>query len=157
MIKTGLHQRRFWIGLLLSLVVGIGIQQWLLIKARRTEAEAEARRTAMITVQLLSEIVQRAGAEEEKVAAAVAHFSNLHPEVKNIRAVRGVRLLASTVQSDAGDKVAPRRLSRDEKWIFDTGQRLRAAVQTNREEGVSRKAEVEINRTKAGRCILLHP
>ncbi len=157
MIKPGLHQRRFWIGLLLSLVVGIGIQQWLLMKARRTEAEAEARRTAMITVQLLSEIVQRAGAEEEKVAAAVTHFSNVHPEVKNIRVVRGVRLLSSTVQSDTGDKIAPRRLARDEKWIFDAGQRLRASVQTNRDEGVSRKAEVEITRTAAGALQLSTP
>ena len=157
MINPGVHQRRFWIGLLLSLVVGIGIQQWLLMKARRTEAEAEARRTAMITVQLLSEIVQRAGAEEEKVVAAVAQFSNLHPEVKNIRVVRGVRLFASTVPADAGDKAAPRRLSRDEKWIFDTGQRMRAAVQTNRDEGVSRKAEVEITRTTTGALQLSAP
>ena len=38
----------------------------------------------------------------------------------------------------------PRRLAREEKPIYDRGQRLRAAVLTNQEEGASRKEEIEI-------------
>lgn len=144
MIKSGPNRRRFWFGLLLGLIAGIGIQQWLLLQARRAETEEEARRTAVITVQSLADLVQRTGGDEDKVVAAVAEFSKQHPELKSIRVVRGIRLVASTVQADARERAAPRRLLRDEKWIFDTGQRLRAAVETNREEGVSRKTELEI-------------
>lgn len=157
MTKFGLHQRRFWFGLLLSLIAGIGIQQWLLMGARKAQTEEEERRGAIITVQSLVDLVQRTGGEEEKVAAVVAEFSKSHPETKNIRVVRGVRLVASTVPSDSGEKAAPRRLVRDEKWIFDTGQRLRAAVQTNRDEGVSRKTELEIAETSEGGLLLSSP
>jgi arabinogalactan oligomer/maltooligosaccharide transport system permease protein len=157
MKKSGVHQRRFWFGLLLSLAIGVAIQQWLLLEARRAETEEEARRTAIITVQSLVDLVQRAGSEEEKIAAAVAEFSKQHPEITNIRVVRGVRLVASTLSQDTGEKAAPRRLARDEKWIYDTGQRLRAAVQTNRDEGVSRKTELEIVSASSGGLVLSSP
>jgi arabinogalactan oligomer / maltooligosaccharide transport system permease protein len=157
MTKPGVTQRRFWFGLLLSLLVGIGIQQWLLLQARQAETEEEARRTAIITVQSFVEMVQLAGAEEDQVAAIVSEFTRLHPELKNIRIVRGMQLLASTVPSDNGQKAAPRRLMRNEKWIFDTGQRLRAAVLTNREEGVSRKTELEIVPVSGGGLVLSSP
>ncbi len=157
MIKTGVNQRRFWLGLLLSLMAGIGIQQWVLLQARRAETEEEARRLAVITVQSLAGLVQRTGADEEKVVTAVAEFTKQHPELKSVRVVRGVRLVASTVPGDSGDKAAPRRLSREEKWIFDTGQRIRAAVQTNQEEGVSRKTELEITPGASGGLLLASP
>ena len=157
MIQFGVNQRRFWWGLLLSLVLGIAIQQWLLWGARRSEAEKEERRVAVITVQALAEIVQRAGVEEEKISSAVGEFVKLHPELKFVRVIRGTRLIASTVPTDTGDKVAPRRLSMDEKWIYDTGQRLRAAVQTNLDEGGSRKDELEIVNTSGGGLQLSSP
>ncbi len=44
----------------------------------------------------------------------------------------------------AATRRRPRRLAREEKPLFDQGQRLRAAVETNREEGVARKEEIEV-------------
>ena len=157
MTPFGANQRRFWVGLFLALLVAVGIQQWLLIRAREAESHEQARRLAVITVQALVDIVQRTGAEEEKTAAVVSEFSKAHPELRNIRVVRGIRLAASTVPSDKGDLAAPRRLVRDEKWIFDTGQRLRAAVQTNQDEQVSRKTELEVTPAEDGGLLVASP
>jgi arabinogalactan oligomer / maltooligosaccharide transport system permease protein len=157
MIQSGPHQRRFWLGLLLSLLAGIGIQQWLLVRAGKAEGKEEARRSAIITIQSFVDIVERAGADEEKVTAAVAELRKAYPEVKNIRVVRGIRLVSSTVPEDTGEKAAPRRLQRHEKWIFDTGPRLRAAVQTNRDEQVSRKSELEVTESADGSLLLSSP
>ena len=63
-------------------------------------------------------------------------------------AFSGIQLEASTFPEDQGDKAAPRRLSREEKPLYDRGQRLRAAVETNREEGNARKPESGV----AGDC-----
>jgi len=72
--------------------------------------------------------------------AAIAGWVERSPGDDYIRVVRlgGARLLASTHPADLkGD--LPRRLTRDEKWLFDLGQELRAAADTNRAEGVFRK------------------
>jgi len=155
--KTNLQRRRFWIGLLIALLAGIGIEQWLLVQTRRNLGEAEWQRMSLIAVQSLVEMVQRGVAAEETVRPAVVQYAKQHPRIKNIRVVRGLRLLASTVPSDAGDQAAPRRLNRDEKWIFDLGQKLRAAVQTNRDEGVSRKEEIEVSQVSSGGLVLSSP
>jgi arabinogalactan oligomer/maltooligosaccharide transport system permease protein len=157
LIQVNTVQRRFWIGLLVALIVGIGIEQLLLLESRRSLLEEQARRLAIISVQSLAEIVQRAGAGEEVVAPAVIQFAKEHPYIKNVRVVHGLRLLGSTVPTDVADKAPPRRLSRDEKWIYDLGQRLRASVQTNQDEGVSRKAEIEITPSSSGGLVLSTP
>lgn len=69
------------------------------------------------------------------VRRAVARFAETHPELRSVRVVtfEGIRLEASTDPADTGERVAPRRLEREEKDLYDLGQRLRAAVQENRE------------------------
>lgn len=71
----------------------------------------------------------------EAVRHAVARFAATHPELRSVRVVtfEGLRLEASTDPADTGDRTAPRRLERDEKDVYDLGQRLRAAIQENRE------------------------
>jgi arabinogalactan oligomer/maltooligosaccharide transport system permease protein len=71
----------------------------------------------------------------EAVRRAVARFAETHPEVRSIRVVtfEGIRLEASTDPADTGERAAPRRLEREEKDLYDLGQRLRAAVEENRE------------------------
>src|SRR5436305_370801 len=72
---------------------------------------------------------------EEAVRRAVQGFAEAHPEVAAIRVVEfdGLLLAASTAAADRGSQAAPRRLARDEKPLFDLGQRLRAAVEGNRQ------------------------
>ena len=72
----------------------------------------------------------------EAVRLAVARFAEKHPELRSIRVItfEGIRLEASTDPADAGAaRQAPRRLEREEKDVYDLGQRLRAAIDENRE------------------------
>lgn len=93
----------------------------------------------------------------EAVRRAVSAFARAHPEVKAIRVVafEGIRLEAST---DPEDK-APRRLEREEKPLYDLGQKLRAAVAGNREglEGAARSEEVAVERLPGGLLRLSAP
>lgn len=73
--------------------------------------------------------------EGDDVRRAVSGFAAAHPGLRSIRVVsfEGIRLEASTDPADTGERAAPRRLEREEKDVYDLGQRLRAAVQENRE------------------------
>lgn len=97
----------------------------------------------------------------EAVRRAVAAFANAHPEVKAVRVVafEGIRLEASTNPEDIGEKAAPRRLEREEKPLYDLGQKLRAAVAGNREglEGAARAEEVAVERLPGGLLRLSAP
>lgn len=92
-----------------------------------------------------------ADSEGEAVRRAVARFAAGHPEVTAIRVLKldGRELQASTDPRDQGDKAAPRTLTLDEKPVFDLAQKLRAAVQGNREgaEGAARAPEMAIERS----------
>ncbi|HKH49545.1 MAG TPA: sugar ABC transporter permease [Thermoanaerobaculia bacterium] len=71
----------------------------------------------------------------EAVRRAAARFAAAHPELRSVRVVtfEGIRLEASTDPADTGARAAPRRLEREEKDVYDQGQRLRAAIDENRE------------------------
>jgi arabinogalactan oligomer/maltooligosaccharide transport system permease protein len=90
------------------------------------------------------------GVAGEAVRRAVARFAAEHHEVTAIRVFKldGRQLEASTDPADKGDKAAPRTLVLDEKPLFDLGQKLRAAVEGNREgaEGAARAPEIAIER-----------
>ncbi len=97
----------------------------------------------------------------EAVRHAVARFAAGHPEVKAIRVVEfeGIQLTASTSPADTGDKAAPRHLDREEKDLYDLGQKLRSAVQGNREgaEGAARQNEIAITPESGGLYSLAAP
>lgn len=91
----------------------------------------------------------------DKVRAAVAAFAAAHEQVVAIRVVtfEGIRLDASTAPGDTGANAAPRKLAREEKGLYDLGQKLRAAVQNNRETGDeagARAEEVAAERREGG-------
>ncbi len=102
------------------------------------------------------EPAQTAPQEEEGAAVrrAVARFAKDHPEVTAIRVVKfdGRKLEASTAPEDRGKNAAPRSLVLDEKPIYDLGQKLRAAVEGNREgaEGAARAPEIAVERRPQG-------
>jgi arabinogalactan oligomer/maltooligosaccharide transport system permease protein len=102
-----------------------------------------------------------AGDEGEAVRRAVARFAAGHPEVTAIRVIRfdGRTLEASTAPEDRGGKAAPRSLALDEKPVYDLGQKLRAAVEANREgaEGAARAPEIAVERRPRGRLLLAAP
>jgi arabinogalactan oligomer/maltooligosaccharide transport system permease protein len=100
-------------------------------------------------------------ARGEAVRKAVRSFAAAHPQVGAIRVIEfaGVQLTASTAPSDQGAKAAPRRLERDEKPLYDLGQKLRAAVEGNRQgaEGAARQPEIGVERQPNGVLTLSAP
>jgi arabinogalactan oligomer/maltooligosaccharide transport system permease protein len=102
-----------------------------------------------------------AGDQDEILRRAVERFAATHPEIAAIRVVRfdGILLAASTAPADKGTQAAPRRLARDEKPLYDLGQKLRAAVEGNRQgaEGAARGPEIGIERQANGVIALAAP
>lgn len=153
------HRRRFAAGLVAALVVGVGLSQWALVRASARENRARAERVASVSLNALVEIVARAGGAGEATRRAVAAFARESSALTAIRVVAfdGLSLEASTAPADSGEKAAPRRLAREEKPLYDQGQRLRAAVETNRQEGAARKEEVEVAPGASGGLALAAP
>jgi arabinogalactan oligomer/maltooligosaccharide transport system permease protein len=144
------HRLRFGIGLALALALGIGLDLFLLVGARRADARVRAEREAIVTLNAAMGVVERAGISGDEVRRAVSAWARAHPSLAAIRVVafEGISLEASTDPEDSGDRAAPRRLTREEKDFYDRGQRLRAAVETNRQEGIARKEEIEIRESR---------
>ncbi|MEA2559879.1 MAG: arabinogalactan oligomer / maltooligosaccharide transport system permease protein [Acidobacteriota bacterium] len=177
------HRRRFLIGLTVAALVAAFLGASLLAAARAGESRERSERRSVVTLLALAQLIDRAGggapaAEEgmgigdelaaleepeatedsgEPVRRAVAAFAAAHPEVKAVRVVafEGIRLEASTNPEDK----APRRLEREEKPLYDLGQKLRAAVAGNREglEGAARAEEVAVERLPGGLLRLSAP
>jgi arabinogalactan oligomer/maltooligosaccharide transport system permease protein len=103
------------------------------------------------------------GEPGEAVRKAVRRFADDHPDVAAVRVVtlEGIRLEASTDPADTGARMAPRRLERDEKPLYDLGQKLRAAVSENRENTAQGQAaadeELAIERRPDGSLLLSGP
>jgi arabinogalactan oligomer/maltooligosaccharide transport system permease protein len=153
------YRRRVAVGLLLAAVLGVGLTHWVLVRARAKEGRARAERVAVVSLNALVEIVERAGVTGEGVRRAVAAVARDNRSLTAIRVVifEGFSLEASTAAGDTGENAAPRRLTRDEKPLYDQGQRLRAAVETNRQEGAARKQEIEIGTAANGGLALAAP
>jgi arabinogalactan oligomer/maltooligosaccharide transport system permease protein len=128
--------------------------------AARLQAAAEAEAQA-------AEAAAAAGSTGETPApvdpaimlqAALTDWVERSPEDDAIRVVRlgGARLLASTFPAERSGEL-PRRLTKDEKWLFDLGQELRAAADTNRAEGVFRKPQIDVTRVGTGRIRITVP
>ncbi len=144
MTQPAANRRRVAAGLLCGAVLALGLAGLAGAVARGQAHRDAFRRRATLSLGALTEVVARLGGEGDGVRRAVAEWARTHPDLSAIRVLRGLSLEASTAPADAGAKAAPRRLERDEKGLFDLGQRLRAAVETNRQEGVARKEEIEV-------------
>jgi len=145
------HRSRFLAGLALGALVGVGAGHLLLRSGRAAILEAREERRAVASLLQLVDLVSRAGGEGDLARRTVVEWQGQTPPPSLARVVlfQGIRLEASTDPRDQGERAAPRRLAREEKPIFDRGQRLRAAVTSNREGGAS-KPEIEVARTPRG-------
>ncbi|WP_328707236.1 carbohydrate ABC transporter permease [Citreicoccus inhibens] len=154
---SSLRRGRVLGGLALTLGLSLFLANGLLARAREERAVERAQRRAGVALLSLADVVQRAGGTGDGVRAAVKDWPLPAGASVRVIAFNGIRLEASTFPEDTGDKAAPRRLSRDEKPLYDRGQRLRAAVETNREEGGARKPEVESEARPSGGRLLSAP
>ncbi|RKG98346.1 carbohydrate ABC transporter permease [Corallococcus carmarthensis] len=152
---AGGHRGRVLVGLVLALGASLFLAHGLLARANQERAAEREQRTAAVSLLGLTDLVQRAGGTGDAVRAVVAGWPGAPGSSVRVIAFSGIKLEASTFPNDTGDKAAPRRLSREEKPLYDRGQRLRAAVETNREEGSARKPEVESELLDAGASRLL--
>ena len=151
------HRRRFALGLLLGLGVGVALLALILQQWHSGLRLMQASRSGIVLAQSLVEVVHEALAAGVEVQPIISGVAKQNKMLKTVRVVHGVRLEASTAPQDTGELAAPRRLAREEKSVYDQGQRLRAAVLTNREEGVSRKDEIEITELPSGGLSLAAP
>ena len=148
---------RWAVGLAAGTAVGVGLCTWLLAGSLVQQQREQRERFAVIRLQALVQLVTEMQVAGGSVQEAVMQWQEAHPEVAQVRVVEGRELAGSTAPADTGEQAAPRRLSRDEKDLFDLAQRLRSSVQTNREDQVARKDEIEISRTAAGTLSLAAP
>jgi len=156
--KEPSHRLRFGAGLLVATLLVAAIGHRLLTSSLAATARAGEERRAVVSLRALTDLVARAG-DGEAIRSVVAGFAKEQPNVAAVRVVLfdGVSLEASTDPADAGESAAPRRLAREEKETYDRGQRLRAAIETNRAEGGARKDEVEAERLADGALSLAAP
>ena len=152
------HRLRFGAGLLVGAILVAAVGHRLLTTSLGETARFGEDRRAVISLRALTDVVARAGSGEA-VRTVVAEFAKGQPQVAATRVVLfdGISLEASTDPADSGENAAPRRLKREEKDLYDRGQRLRASIETNRQEGGGRKDEVEKERLPDGSVSLAAP
>jgi arabinogalactan oligomer/maltooligosaccharide transport system permease protein len=155
--KTPRLRLRFSAGVLLGAALAAWLAHGFTNDARRRVAAEASERKAIVALQALSALIGRAGGGGDAARKVVAAWQAGTPGIAVVRLVRGLQLEASTKREDAGELAAPRRLQREEKPLYDQGQRLASAVQTNRDEQVSRKEEIEVERLPGPRLALALP
>jgi arabinogalactan oligomer / maltooligosaccharide transport system permease protein len=164
---TARRVRRFLLqpaalGLLLGLLAAILLGRWFTTQATEQVTAQTQGRMAILEASALAEAVgalEAANPEDPApLQAAMADWAGRSPGDDTIQVVRlgGARLLASTRPTDLQGEL-PRRLAKEEKWLFDLGQELRAAIDTNQDEGIFRKAQIDVARPAAGRIRVTVP
>jgi arabinogalactan oligomer/maltooligosaccharide transport system permease protein len=150
------------LGLLLALLAAGLLGNWFHRQAAAGLVDREQSRVAILEGSALAELVAGTLAAHPEdpapLQAAMLDWVDRSPGDDSIRVVRlgGARLLASTHKVEQAGEL-PRRLTSDEKWLFDLGQELRAAADTNQAEGVFRKPQVEVSRPAPGRIRVTVP
>ena len=139
------------LGLLLALLAAVLLGNWFHRQAAVGLVGDEQSRIAILEGSALADFVAGKLAADpdgtEALQSALLGWVERSPYEDSIRVVRlgGAQLLASTHAAERAEAL-PRRLTRDEKWLFDLGQELRAAADTNAAEGVFRKPQVDVSR-----------
>ena len=130
----GSHRLRFGAGLLVGTLLVAAVGHRLLTSSLGETARFGEDRRAVVSLRALTDVVARAGSGEA-VRTVVAGFAKAQPEVAATRVVLfdGISLEASTDPADTGENAPPRRLKREEKDLYDRGQRLRAAIENYEE------------------------
>jgi arabinogalactan oligomer/maltooligosaccharide transport system permease protein len=150
------------LGLLLALIAAVLLGNWFHRQAAVGLVADEQSRIAILEGSALADFVagQLASDPEgtESLQSALLDWVERSPYEDSIRVVRlgGAQLLASTHAAERAEAL-PRRLTRDEKWLFDLGQELRAAADTNAAEGVFRKPQIDVSRPTPDRIRVTVP
>lgn len=150
------------LGLLLALLAAVLLGNWFHRQAAVGLVGDEQSRIAILEGSALADFVAgRLAADPddtEALQSALLGWVERSPYDDSIRVVRlgGAQLLASTHAAERAEAL-PRRLTRDEKWLFDLGQELRAAADTNAAEGVFRKPQIDVSRPTADRIRVTVP
>jgi arabinogalactan oligomer/maltooligosaccharide transport system permease protein len=157
-IRLATTPRRLALGLALGLAVAVGAAAWGAARASLRAERGLDVEDAEALARELAESVGRAGLEPEAAARAVAGFVERHPEAGAVRLIDlpGKRLVASTAAADTGEQAPPRRLGFEEKPLYDLGQELRAAVESNRREGRAWQPEIDVE-TRADVIVVAAP
>jgi len=126
--------------------VALGAAAWGAARASLRAERGLAAEDAEALARELAGALEASGLEPEAAARELARFAEAHPGVTAARVLDlpGRALVASTAPGDTGEKAAPRRLGFDEKPLYDLGQELRAAVESNRAGGGVPRPEIEI-------------
>jgi arabinogalactan oligomer / maltooligosaccharide transport system permease protein len=150
------------LGLFLALLVAVLLGRWFANQATAGFVTQTQGRIAILEASALAESVSSlVSANPDNPAplqAAMTDWVARSPGDDSVIVLQlsGAKLLASTRGTDLRGEL-PRRLGREEKWLFDLGKELRAAVDTNRSEGVFRKAQIDIRQPAAGRLRVTLP
>jgi len=150
------------LGLLLGLLAAILLGRWFTTQATDQVTAQTQGRMAILEASALAESVGALAAAHPDdplpLQAAMAAWAERSPGADTIQVVRlgGARLLASTRPTDLQGEL-PRRLAKEEKWLFDLGQELRAAIDTNQAEGIFRKAQIDVAQPAQGRIRVTVP
>jgi arabinogalactan oligomer / maltooligosaccharide transport system permease protein len=150
------------LGLLLALLAAVLLGNWFHRQAAVGLVGDEQSRIAILEGSALADFVAgRLAADPdgtESLQSALLGWVERSPYEDSIRVVRlgGAQLLASTHAAERAEAL-PRRLTRDEKWLFDLGQELRAAADTNAAEGVFRKPQIDVSRPTPDRIRVTVP
>lgn len=140
------------LGLLFGLAIALLLSHWFFTQARTGLASDQQERSVIMQAMALADAVPliTSGDNDDPSSSALqallVNWSNAYPDTVLIRVISlsGSRLLASTLAQDEQSGPLPRRLKGEEKWLYDLGQTLRTAVETNQDEGVFRKKQVTI-------------
>jgi arabinogalactan oligomer/maltooligosaccharide transport system permease protein len=158
------------LGLALALLAALLLGNWFHRQAASGIETDRQQRLAIIEANALADAVVAAmsaeaareaageAPDEQAVQRVVSDWVARSASDDQARVLRnaGARLLASTFPSDRKGEL-PRRLGKDEKWLFDLGQELRAAAETNRSEGIFRKPQIDVSRNAPGRLRVTVP
>ena len=150
------------LGLLFALLAAVLLGNWFHRQAAVGLVADEQSRIAILEGSALADFVAGKLAADpegtESLQAALVDWVERSPYDDSIRVVRlgGAQLLASTHAAERAESL-PRRLTRDEKWLFDLGQELRAAADTNAAEGVFRKPQIDVSRPAPDRIRVTVP
>jgi arabinogalactan oligomer/maltooligosaccharide transport system permease protein len=158
MPRIEITPRRLAAGLLVGAAAAALVLGPALGGALRRAESARHERLAVARLGALAAVVELSPTAAE-ARAAVADRSAAQT---GLTALRWVDLPARSLEYSglAADRAAgepPRRLVRDEKALFDLAQKLRTAVEVNREEGRAREDEIDVERLEGGRLRIAVP
>ena len=159
MTLQAVKPRPLIIGLALALILSVGFGLWIQSMGRSGIATMVSERSAIVSLSALTEVVEQIGLDSEELQSAVASYVERHDGVTLARVIRfqGIRLMASTAPEDTGEQAAPRKMAREEKPLYDLGQTLRAAVETNIQEQRAFKNEIDLQKLPSGGMALAGP